>query len=143
MAIVIRPARAADLQAVQKLERATFTSHAISPRQMRYLQKAASAIFLIAQNKGELAGDAIALIRRHPGGRRSGRIYSLVVDPAHRGQNIGRKLMLALMKSLSRRDVSRVYLEVAQSNAGAIRLYEQLGFKVVKSLRHYYGRGDH
>jgi ribosomal protein S18 acetylase RimI-like enzyme len=51
--------------------------------------------------------------------------------------------MLALMKSLSRHDVSRVYLEVAQSNAGAIRLYGQLGFQIIKSLHHYYGRGDH
>jgi ribosomal-protein-alanine N-acetyltransferase len=141
--VLIRSATADDLDGAQQLERATFTSHAISPRQMRYLQRNPNAIFLIARSNGEFAGDAIALIRRHAGGRLSGRIYSVVVDPAHRGQSIGRKLMVALMKALSLRNVGRVYLEVAQSNVGAIGLYEQLGFRIIKSLRHYYGRGDH
>ncbi|HET6248656.1 MAG TPA: N-acetyltransferase [Tepidisphaeraceae bacterium] len=141
--VIICQAALADLAAVAALERATFTSHAISPRQMRYLQKSPAAIFLIARRFGELAGDAIALVRQHQGGRRSGRIYSLVVDPNHRGQKIGQKLMAALLRELARRGAKRIYLEVEESNHGAIRLYEQLGFKIVKPLHHYYGRGKH
>lgn len=141
--VVIRPATGPDLDAVYALERATFTTHAISARQMRYLQKSPSAIFLIARKGAELAGDAIGLIRRNRGGRLSGRIYSLVVDPAHRGQRIGQTLMAALMKALASRGVGRVYLEVEKANLGAISLYEQLGFQTIKPLRHYYGRGSH
>ena len=141
--VVIRSATHADLPALNALERAAFSTHAISARQMRYLLKNPSAIFLVALRGGALAGDAIALVRRNPGGRLSGRVYSLVVDLAHRGQKIGPKLMAALMNALAQRGVGRVYLEVEQSNSGAIRLYEQLGFRTVKPLRHYYGRGNH
>jgi ribosomal-protein-alanine N-acetyltransferase len=141
--LVIRPAIRADLPALIALERAAFSTYAISPRQMRYLQQNPNAIFLVARRGGELAGDAIGLVRRNPSGRSSGRIYSLVVDPAHRGQKIGQKLMAATMKALAQRRVFRVYLEVEKSNGGAIRLYEQLGFRTVKPLHHYYGRGNH
>ena len=141
--VVIRPASKADLPAIIALEQATFTSHAISRRQMRFLQQSANAIFLVAKSGEAVAGDAVALIRHHAGGRISGRIYSLVVDANFRGQKIGQKLMSALMKALEHRRVARVYLEVEDSNEGAIRLYQQLGFEIIKPLHHYYGRGKH
>ncbi|HWE96978.1 MAG TPA: GNAT family N-acetyltransferase [Tepidisphaeraceae bacterium] len=138
----IRPARKADLPAALELELATFSAHAISKRQMHYLQQRDSAVFLVAEAGGRVVGDGIALLRNQKG-RVSGRIYSLVVSDAHRGQKIGEKLLCAMLEELTRRGASRVYLEVEETNAGAIRLYERNGFRRIGSLPHYYDEGQH
>jgi ribosomal-protein-alanine N-acetyltransferase len=138
----IRPARKADLPATLELELATFSAHAISKRQMQYLQQRDSAVFLVAETGGRVVGDGIALLRNQKG-RVSGRIYSLVVSDAHRGQKIGEKLLCAMLEELTRRGASRVYLEVEETNAGAIRLYERNGFRRIGSLPHYYDEGQH
>jgi len=39
-------------------------------------------------------------------------------------------------------DAKEVYLEVRVSNTPAIRLYEKLGFKIVKVLEGYYSDGE-
>lgn len=141
--ITIRRATPGDLPAANALESATFTAHAISPRQMRYLQGSPRAIFLVALMKRQLVGDAIALVRANPTGSLSGRIYSVVVDPAHRGRKIGRKLTVALLRELDTLGVGRTTLEVDHANAAAIHLYEQLGFRTFGKRSHYYGRGRH
>jgi ribosomal protein S18 acetylase RimI-like enzyme len=133
----------ADLPATDALERAHFTSHHITFRQFKYLQRNPRATFLVATKKGEIVGDAIALIRRGSATSPSGRIYSIVVDPAHRGEKIGQKLMARLLDGLKQRKVARVSLEVDKSNAGAIGLYERLGFRISSLLPHYYGRAKH
>ena len=140
--IRIRAATDADLAAAERLEQQTFSTHAISPRQMRYLLHNPRAIFLVATSGRELLGDAIGLIRQQ-GDARSGRIYSVVVADTHRGKGIGRKLATALVSHLLRRGVRRIYLEVEQSNAGAIHLYESLGFHPIEVLPHYYRNGAH
>jgi ribosomal protein S18 acetylase RimI-like enzyme len=138
----IRPARKADLPAALELELATFSAHAISKRQMQYLQQRESAVFLVAEAGGRVVGDGIALVRNQKG-RISGRIYSLVVSSAHRGQKIGEKLLRAMLEELTRRGAERVYLEVEESNAGAVRLYERNSFRRIGALPDYYDEGQH
>ncbi|MDB5289955.1 MAG: N-acetyltransferase, partial [Phycisphaerales bacterium] len=131
-----------DLPAALALELATFSAHAISKRQMQYLQQRDSAVFLVAEKGGQVVGDGIALLRNQKG-RVSGRVYSLVVSDAHRGQRIGQKLLRAMLEELAKRGAGRVYLEVEQSNAAAIRLYEQNGFRRIGVLPDYYDDGQH
>src|ERR1700722_17187339 len=141
--LIIRPATKTDLPTIDALERANFTSHHITPRQMRYLQGNPRAIFLVATKQRQVVGDAIALIRCHSSTSFSGRIYSIVVDPPHRGEKIGQKLMAKLREGLKRRWATRVSLEVDKANVGSIALYERLGFKIAHPLPHYYGRSKH
>ncbi|MDB5353993.1 MAG: N-acetyltransferase [Phycisphaerales bacterium] len=140
--ILIRSAQKGDLPAALALELATFSAHAISKRQMQYLQQRDSAVFLVAEKGGQVVGDGIALLRNQKG-RVSGRVYSLVVSDAHRGQRIGQKLLRAMLEELAKRGAGRVYLEVEQSNAAAIRLYEQNGFRRIGVLPDYYDDGQH
>jgi len=49
--------------------------------------------------------------------------------PTHRGQGHGRALLEAALAMAGARGLSRIELEVFESNAGAIRLYERLGFR--------------
>jgi ribosomal protein S18 acetylase RimI-like enzyme len=140
--ILIRSAEKGDLPAALELELATFSAHAISKRQMQYLQQRDSAVFLVAEKGGRVVGDGIALVRNHKGGV-SGRVYSLVVSQEHRGQKIGQKLLRAMLDALSERGVGRVYLEVEQTNAAAIHLYERSGFRRIGVLPDYYDDGQH
>jgi ribosomal-protein-alanine N-acetyltransferase len=47
-----------------------------------------------------------------------------------------------MVDSLTDRGVRRVYLEVDDDNAAAIRLYERSGFRRVGTLPNYYGPGQ-
>jgi ribosomal protein S18 acetylase RimI-like enzyme len=55
-------------------------------------------------------------------------IHDVAVLPGHRGQRIGEK-MLALVDEIAReRGACKLTLEVLQGNAGAVKLYERVGF---------------
>ncbi len=73
----------------------------------------------------------------------SGRVYSLVVDGRHRKMGIGGRLFAAVLKKLEKRGARRIFLEVAEKNGGAIRIYERFGFRAVGRLKDYYARGEH
>jgi ribosomal protein S18 acetylase RimI-like enzyme len=135
----IRLANKSDLPATLALENACFNATvSLKKRQLQYLQQRASAIFLVAEQAGEVIGEGIALVRKNRRGL-SGRIYSVAVDQRHRGQQIGRRLLQALVDELAARGVSRVYLEVEQANTKAIALYQRNGFRSIGILPHYYG----
>ena len=56
-------------------------------------------------------------------------IGSVVVDPAHRGHGLGRRLIGGLMGWARAMDCGQAYLQVDQTNAVALRLYGSLGFR--------------
>jgi ribosomal protein S18 acetylase RimI-like enzyme len=56
-------------------------------------------------------------------------ISAVCTKPEHRGQGLASQLMGALIAGIRRRS-ERVFLHVMSTNTGAIRLYEDLGFRV-------------
>ncbi len=56
-------------------------------------------------------------------------VYDLVVDPAHRGQGIGRRLLDAMLAALAARGAPRVVLSTAARNEAAQRLFARAGFR--------------
>lgn len=65
-------------------------------------------------------------------------MMNIAVHPAYRRQGIGRDLVLALSDALKEKGICGLMLEVRQSNAPAIALYEQLGFVQVGLRKNYY-----
>lgn len=65
-------------------------------------------------------------------------MMNIAVHPDYRRQSIGRTLVLALCDALREKGVQFLMLEVRQSNAPAIALYEQLGFEQVGLRPNYY-----
>ncbi len=59
-------------------------------------------------------------------------ISAVCTSPEHRGRGLASRLIGALAESIQGRS-ERVFLHVLTSNTGAIRLYEQLGFRVRQS----------
>jgi ribosomal protein S18 acetylase RimI-like enzyme len=56
-------------------------------------------------------------------------ISAVCTDPDYRGQGLASRLMGALIAAIQLRS-ERVFLHVLATNTGAIRLYEELGFRV-------------
>src|SRR5205085_2590537 len=89
-------------------------------------------IVLVAERAGRVVGYTYAGIEaydymslRGP----AGVLYDIVVEPAHRGQGIGRTLLDATLAALAGRAAPRVVLSTAERNAAAQRLFERAGFR--------------
>ena len=65
-------------------------------------------------------------------------MMNIAVHPDYRRQGIGRDLVLALSDALKEKGIRGLMLEVRASNAPAIALYEQLGFRQVGMRPNYY-----
>jgi ribosomal protein S18 acetylase RimI-like enzyme len=91
-----------------------------------------NVIVLVAERNGEVIAysysgvegyDYMAL--RGP----AGVLYDIVVDPAVRGQGIGKQLLEATIAELKKRGVPRVVLSTAEKNDTAQRLFDRAGFR--------------
>jgi ribosomal-protein-alanine N-acetyltransferase len=65
-------------------------------------------------------------------------VTNLAVDPAWRGQGIGRLLLGTLLAHYRAQGARRAFLEVRPANVEARRLYQALGFREVGRRRGYY-----
>ena len=65
-------------------------------------------------------------------------MMNVAVHPDYRRQNIGKKLVVALCEALRAKSIQFLMLEVRQSNAPAIALYESLDFAQVGVRPNYY-----
>ncbi|HEI6965839.1 TPA: ribosomal protein S18-alanine N-acetyltransferase [Yersinia enterocolitica] len=73
-------------------------------------------------------------------------LFNIAIDSQHQRRGYGRLLLEHLIAQLESREIVTLWLEVRASNAGAIALYESLGFNEVSVRRNYYpsanGRED-
>jgi len=67
-----------------------------------------------------------------------GEILNLAVAKGDRRQGEGAALSRQMMNSFAARGVQRVFLEVRESNLGAIAFYQRLGFRQVGRREGYY-----
>jgi ribosomal-protein-alanine N-acetyltransferase len=65
-------------------------------------------------------------------------MMNVAVHPNYRRQGIAKKLVQALVDALKEKGIKSLTLEVRQSNAPAIALYQQLGFQQVGLRPNYY-----
>ncbi len=89
-------------------------------------------VVLVAEREGEVVGYTYAGIEgtdymalRGP----AGALYDIVVDPAHRGQGVGRMLLDAALDALKAKGAPRVVLSTAEGNKAAQRLFARAGFR--------------
>ncbi|WP_053206330.1 GNAT family N-acetyltransferase [Jiangella muralis] len=81
---------------------------------------------------GDLVG--ICLITRRG---TTARIGGFGCTPAYRGVGVGRTLMERAIVRCVEAGATRITLEVITSNAAAVRLYERLGFRILRTLVGY------
>lgn len=71
-----------------------------------------------------------------------GEILTVAVDRAHRRQGLGWKLMDAVLREMHAQRAQALFLEVDETNAGAIALYRRMGFLQVGRRPAYYSSGN-
>lgn len=81
------------------------------------------------------AETGFALIRAAAG---EAEILTICVARPARGRGLGRNIMQILLARLAELAVEAVFLEVAEDNAAAIRLYKGAGFEMVGRRHGYY-----
>lgn len=121
-----------DIHAVMQLEKTCFTYHWTEQQFLLGLEKNAFSI-LGWRHNGELVGYvAFSMIAGEM------EILNLGVLHAFRRKGIGRKLLSAVLKKCHEKKMDKGFLDVKESNAPAIALYEQFGFKCVGIRKQYY-----
>lgn len=72
-----------------------------------------------------------------------GDVATIAVAARSQRQGLGRTLLDALVDEARRRGVAQLFLEVLETNAPALALYESTGFESQGRRRDYYGPGLH
>ncbi|MFX1298799.1 MAG: GNAT family N-acetyltransferase [Promethearchaeota archaeon] len=80
----------------------------------------------VAIEEEKVVGMSFADIRGQ--GPTYGYISSVIVDEDYRGQGIGEHLIQKAIMYLGRRGINKVRINVRKEAAGAIKLYEKVGF---------------
>lgn len=135
---ILRNADSADIPGLVSLEAEVFVSDRLLPRSFRRLVDAPSAACRVAVADGVLAGYHVLLFRR---GSTVARLYSIAVAPGFRGRGLAAILMRDAEEAARERGSRHLRLEVRADNAGAIRLYERLGYRAFKHVAGYYADG--
>ncbi|MHA1186455.1 MAG: GNAT family N-acetyltransferase [Candidatus Heimdallarchaeota archaeon] len=103
--------------------------------------------FLEIVETGELIGYEMTRIERRVsnfgfGLTKVGHIISIAVLKKYRRLGVAKRLMQAASDALRIRDVNEVFLEVRESNQGAVDLYQKLGYQPFKISKQYYQDGE-
>jgi ribosomal-protein-alanine N-acetyltransferase len=125
----IRRALPRDLPRIQEIEDLAFGG------QWDYFHFTASLddIFLVGVDAltGDLVSFLVACCCKEA---RRGIILRVAVHPDYRGQGIATELLEESFRELCKKDLDEVELDVDILKAGAQRLYEKMGFKVVATF---------
>jgi ribosomal protein S18 acetylase RimI-like enzyme len=136
MSLAIRPARASDLDALVAMEEAVFDADRISRRSWRDLLAKRTAIVLVAERAGHIAGCCLVLLRK---GSRKARLYSIAAAPGQSG--VGGRLLAEAEQAARAGGSDSMRLEVREDNLRAIRLYEKSGYSRFGRKPDYYADG--
>lgn len=133
MSAMLRLLAVSDLDAVERIERASYPAPWSRAMFVGELAKPGSLCIGAFADDGELIG--FLVVSRYVD---AWHVMNLAVGPEHRGVGLAATLMERLF-DLTADDGNRGYtLEVRVSNASAIRLYERLGFTSKGVRRGYY-----
>ena len=141
MSFVIRPAVAADLEAIMAIEHECFPSDAWSADSMADELRAPHTSYFIAESDNQ--GASSTRVAGYAGFSKhrmsvQGDVQTIAVSPQFRGAGLGRLLMEQLLAVAKSQNADSVFLEVRADNPVAQKLYESLDFKVIDRRARYY-----
>lgn len=130
--MVIVNAKTGDLAEIMEIERDVF-SVPWSESGMVFEIESEDALFSLAKDKGKILGFSILHMFED-----EGEIFNVAVRQECRNQKIGTALIKNALYFAKKQRLSRVFLEVRESNAPARKLYENCGFKSLGIRKNYY-----
>jgi ribosomal-protein-alanine N-acetyltransferase len=132
----VRPADAADLSAIDGIERRSFQNPWPRAALAEELASPDTLVHSAARRCGPPLGYAI--LRLGPG---EAELLSLAVHPDERRRGLGRALLSAAVEQARQAGAKICHLEVRVTNAAARALYRRQGFRRVGRRRAYYADG--
>jgi ribosomal-protein-alanine N-acetyltransferase len=150
MKIKLRRFRPGDLGKVMEIEKSSFSNRKAWPKKyFENLHRKYPEGFIVAENESRIIGYTIGRpskqsLRDARGQAKNGeaKIISLAVEPSWRGKGIGTKLTNFLINHLKKRGVKEIFLHVRTQNKTGVSFYQNLGFKILKTIKNYYRNGD-
>ena len=127
----VRVATEADLGGIVAIEQEAFSD----PWSRESFHRLLSQLALVADDGDEVVGYIVA----HWAGEES-EILNLAVHPEQRRRGIARRLVEEAVVRLVAKGVRLVFLEVRESNEGALAFYDGLGFRQAGHRPGYYRR---
>ena len=125
-----------DLKRVYEIENMSFDqSYGINMFQQLYEMGIG---FLVAEEEGYVIGYVMFWIKYE----NQGHIISIAVDKNYRGKGAGTELLIRAISVLSLLNIDAIYLEVKESNTGAISFYKKFNFIEDRRVPGYYENGE-
>ncbi len=139
--ISYRAAIQLDLPVLVSMERVLFADSPWSMGQFKEEFKGVpnSRYFMVATNEQDQIVGYAAVLVVAPGVEAD--VLTVAVLPEYARQGIATHFMGELEKWSKEKQASAMMLEVGVENAGAIALYEKLGYQNIATRRNYYGHG--
>lgn len=123
----MRPLEPNDIRTIKEIDRLSFSADQQYPDELYdSLLTGEELRAIVAENAGAIVGYALLDVNAQPI-----RIRSIAVAPAHRNKGCGSVLLRHVAENYD-----ALELLVEKNNAGAIRLYERLGFGFVERDSH-------
>jgi ribosomal-protein-alanine N-acetyltransferase len=121
-----------DAEAVEQVEKACF---AMPWSRESFWREAAieNTLYLLALDHEQVIGYVGCWISFE-----EAQITNVAVAPAYRGRRVGTEMMAELIRRVKEKGVTALTLEVRPSNAPALALYKNYGFKEAGRRPHYY-----
>jgi len=139
--ISYRAAIQLDLPVLVSMERVLFADSPWSMGQFKEEFKGVpnSRYFLVATNEADQIVGYAAVLVVAPGVEAD--VLTVAVLPDYARQGIATHFMNELEKWSKSKQALAMMLEVGVENAGAIALYEKLGYQTIATRKNYYGQG--
>ena len=144
---VIRRCEASDLQAVIDINMAALPEH-YSDYFFESILRELPEAFIVAELNSKIIGYIMCKIEfgfsnfRKLGFVKKGHVVSVAVLEEHRGNSVGKALIIEGINGAMYRKADEIYLEVRISNTSAIKMYQKLHFEIKSKLRSYYRDGE-
>ena len=136
-AVLLRPASAADAHGLALLHAGCFEDAWSAVAMVEVLAMPGAFGFTLSFDGLPPAGLALARVNTD-----EAELLTLAVGAPWRRHGLARMLIRATLAEAARRGARRMFLEVAEDNAGAQALYAEEGFAPVGRRRGYYVRRD-
>ena len=136
---LIRHAVSADFASLLEIDEASFPGGvAYDAVELAYFMNREGAETIVAEGHGTILAFLIMEVHRT---RRTATIVTLDVREGSRRNGYGSQLLKRSEEILADHGVEFYELQVDVTNQSAIRFYEKHGFRIVRTLRHYYANG--
>lgn len=102
-------------------------------------------IFYVIKSQNQVVGYSIYYIRLIPsfkGFKKKSVICSISIDRNFRREGFGEKLLKESIQEMRLNKITSVLLYVSINNISAIKLYEKLGFRIIKEMKNICGENE-